>query len=532
MRRLFATFLVLGLVVFAVGCKRGNKSTSRDSENQDPLEHLFGIQTTRTDGKGTFTVGKSTTYVTGPRAESGHIDYAAALNERMSKGVTAQNNANVLIWKALGPTPLNTKMPAGFFEKLGMQAPPASGEYFVTLQKYMDEQVRGGPGTADYAINTMTRLTSHPWKADDEVNIRNWLAINEKPLASVVSATNRTHYYSPMIPPQTEKGSGGIISVLLPGVQQCRELAAALACRAMLYAGHGQTEAAWKDLVACHRLGRLVGHGGCLLEGLVGLAIEQIVCRAEIAFLAQCQPDAKQLDRCIRDLRALPARVEAYEYVDAGERFMFLDHIMQLDRQGFAYLTRQGGNRGPMQFNDALLDGIDWNPALENANKLFDRMVTAMREKDHSVRVQQLERIKGDLLTLASQIKPVANGSPVVKGRALGDALLALMMPAANKVQDAADRVSQTYENTVVAFALAWYQRDNARYPNNLNDLAPKYLAQVPKDLFSGGALIYKPAPNGYLLYSVGMNGRDDGGQPWDDPIPQGDDIIVRMPAK
>ena len=50
-------------------------------------------------------VGRDTTYVTGPIDKDGYIDYEAALNERLSQGVTPENNANVLIWKVLGPTP-------------------------------------------------------------------------------------------------------------------------------------------------------------------------------------------------------------------------------------------------------------------------------------------------------------------------------------------------------------------------------------------------------------------------------------------
>ena len=51
----------------------------------------------------------------------------------------------------------------------------------------------------------------------------------------------------------------------------------------------------------------------------------------------------------------------------------------------------------------------------------------------------------------------------------------------------------------------------------------------MPSDLFSGKALIYRPAKNGYLLYSVGLNGRDDGGRSSAD-TPPGDDPHVRMP--
>ena len=51
----------------------------------------------------------------------------------------------------------------------------------------------------------------------------------------------------------------------------------------------------------------------------------------------------------------------------------------------------------------------------------------------------------------------------------------------------------------------------------------------MPDDLFSGRALVYRPTEKGYLLYSVGANGKDEGGRWQDDDLP-GDDLRVRMP--
>ena len=51
----------------------------------------------------------------------------------------------------------------------------------------------------------------------------------------------------------------------------------------------------------------------------------------------------------------------------------------------------------------------------------------------------------------------------------------------------------------------------------------------MPGDLFSGKPLIYKPEGKGYLFYSVGANGLDEGGR-WYDDDPRGDDPRVRMP--
>jgi hypothetical protein len=87
----------------------------------------------------------------------------------------------------------------------------------------------------------------------------------------------------------------------------------------------------------------------------------------------------------------------------------------------------------------------------------------------------------------------------------------------------------QVQDNLSLAFALAWWKRDHGRYHESLKVLTPKYLSEIPLDIFSGKALIYRPNDEGYLLYSVGPNGKDDGGRSSAD-FPPGDDLRVRMP--
>ncbi len=80
----------------------------------------------------------------------------------------------------------------------------------------------------------------------------------------------------------------------------------------------------------------------------------------------------------------------------------------------------------------------------------------------------------------------------------------------------------------------AQYRADRSAYPKTLAALSPKYLAEVPKDIFNNcAALHYKREGSGYLLYSVGYNGKDDGGKSmWEGEGDDCDDLRVRMPAK
>jgi len=79
-------------------------------------------------GSSTFTVGKETTYVTEPLDKHGYVDYVTALNEQLNKGITPDNNANVLIWKALGPRPEGgTSMTPEYFLLGGLRIATLNG---------------------------------------------------------------------------------------------------------------------------------------------------------------------------------------------------------------------------------------------------------------------------------------------------------------------------------------------------------------------------------------------------------------------
>jgi hypothetical protein len=61
--------------------------------------------------------------------------------------------------------------------------------------------------------------------------------------------------------------------------------------------------------------------------------------------------------------------------------------------------------------------------------------------------------------------------------------------------------------------AIRAYSLEHGRNPAKLADLVPAYLPAVPQDPFSGGPLVYRLKPTGYLLYGVGVDGVDDGGR-------------------
>jgi len=63
------------------------------------------------------------------------------------------------------------------------------------------------------------------------------------------------------------------------------------------------------------------------------------------------------------------------------------------------------------------------------------------------------------------------------------------------------------------AVAIERYMRDHAEtLPDSIDRLVPAYLASTPIDPFTGRPVVLRAEAGGYSVYSVGTNGKDDGG--------------------
>ncbi len=487
-----------------------------------------------------FTISKETTYVTGPLDKDGYPDYVTALNERLSQGVTPENNAAVLFWKAFGPRPEGVAIPPEFFKRLGYQ-PPERGEYFIELLSYIKKRFQvNSVKQAEKIDEQLERAAQRPWTVTDYPPIASWLKTNGHALALVVEGTRRSHYYSPLVPDPVSGELPGLAGAPLPGVEKCQEVATALTARAMLRLAEGRYDDSWRDLLACHRLGRLVARGRTLIEGVAGRAIDRAASNADLTYLHRADLSAKQIMSCLRDLRQLPAMPALADTVSLGERFVFLDAVMTVDRGGWqallSLIRREWRGKAPDPPPRRFWEKLDWDATLREANRWYDRLAAALRLKDRREREIRLARddvriVRVNLLKLEERLKanPGAKDVDEIKGKILGHFLMTQFLPTVQPVQESIDRTEQIQRNLHTAFALAAYRRDHGRYPRRLEALAPTYLRQVPRDLFSGKPLIYHPSEKGYLLYSVGVNGEDDQGRSEDDD-PPGDDLVVRMP--
>ncbi len=99
------------------------------------------------------------------------------------------------------------------------------------------------------------------------------------------------------------------------------------------------------------------------------------------------------------------------------------------------------------------------------------------------------------------------------------DIVSRILVPVTSKAQLRATDNETQNALLMTALALRAYKLEHGAYPAALGALVPQYLSRVPDDPFAlSGPLRYKPSGGKYVLYSVGPDGKDDGGRPIYDP--------------
>jgi hypothetical protein len=521
-----------------------------------------------------ITISKETTYITAPLRPDGYVDYLAAINDLGRRGVTVENNAVVLLCQAFGPSGIeNSAQRPGFFRLLGIPPPPEKGDYLVSFRKFAEEANLPGKTLGEQPRSKSdeelrTRLDAamrRPWSATEFPDLARWLQRNEKPLALVVEATRRPRYYAPRVAIGEDTM---IVASSTIEFTKCLEATRAMEARAMLRLGEGRAEEAWQDLLTCHRLARLYGHGPTSVDAILAYVLDQRACIGDAAFAHHATLTAAQYKRLEADLRALPPLPNVAEKVDICERYMYLDAALAYARQGPSSIVPCWTPRSILESRvwldvliflhsppiPWLIDSlspvlVDWNETLRAVNAWHDRLAAVAKMANRAERRAAVKDVERDEKAMASRVRDIraplvsilAGKAPgPILGKKMAETILWLLMPPLRHFVSSEDRAAARFDMTRVALALAAYRANHGAFPEKLADLAPKYIPAVPKDVFSDADLHYSRQPGGYLLYSVGPNGKDDDGHNRDE-LPPGDgnperqdwdDIVIRTPPE
>jgi hypothetical protein len=94
------------------------------------------------------------------------------------------------------------------------------------------------------------------------------------------------------------------------------------------------------------------------------------------------------------------------------------------------------------------------------------------------------------------------------------DALSRMFLPGVAGCAGKFARAQNSVDLARLACALERYRLANGQFPEALEALAPKFIEKLPHDVINGQPLKYHRTDDGqFVLYSVGWNQTDDGGQ-------------------
>ena len=269
-----------------------------------------------------------------------------------------------------------------------------------------------------------------------------------------------------------------------------RALARLLKLEAGDRAEHGDWNGAVNSDLDAMQLGEMCVHGGAVIEELIGIAIQAIGRvdlgdKIEHLNAPQCRQAIARMDRIMKMHEPLALVIRQDEREELREL-----------RQMF----QQPDWRRQFAKND-LADGISLAQIQALDQKTLTRDYSRYMEKiaDLSRRPYSKTALQGVTPTPAVSILGMA-AAPVVCIETNGRTQISFLR---------------------TALALQAYRSLHGQYPQTLTQLTPAILPKVPADPFGGDApLRYRRNSAGYLLYSIGPDGRDDHGQAIDDYRP------------
>jgi hypothetical protein len=491
-------------------------------------------------------VSPQTTFITEPRGPDGLPDYERYVLELYRDGATPANNAAPLLMQALWPAELDPKDYAMVAMELGLDEIPSKEEALQGLhEKAVSDRITAwlqnqnksqshdaaetieSVGFAAYddvdryvpvTESVLEQAQSRPWTSEQIPPLAEWVAANQKPLDLIVEASTRPRYYSPS-PTLLNNERNLLIEVLLPHIQAQRTAGRALVARAMWHVGENRFEAAWQDILALHRLARLTSQGLTLVEQLVAIALSNSACDATISLLDRDGLTTEQVRLVQRDLASLTPFANVANSLDQLERAGALNAFIRMGTGdgGEMFTAISGVQDNDFGNNVFNVVSVDWNLVLRETNRWYDRLVAAARQPDLFDRTTALQQVESDMQLLVSEVRSPGNWVAGVisrqqRSKLVSSMMLGLFLPAVNAAVAAEDRANGTLGLVRLAAALAVYRAEHGNYPDNLDQLVPGALESLPVDIYHAKPFVYKRNGDGYLLYSLGGNGTDDGG--------------------
>jgi len=273
-----------------------------------------------------------------------------------------------------------------------------------------------------------------------------------------------------------------------------RYLAYAVSQNSVVLAHAGNTKQALEDCARLSEFGSRQGGQGLAVEQIVGIAINALADKASFEILARAELPHDILKKFQNSLLSIP-----YTSVHYGiEKILYFDliqHYYSDDSSGNGHVL---GKALPYIYTDAkssMLRFLTFD--YPTKKEMLATVDSYYNELELNCEITPWER---------RQIK--SNRPPQVP------MMLVLTGESLIQVAQIAWRNRVYHDGLIATVALLRYKAEKGSNPEILDELVNAgYLTQLPRDPFSDKPLVYKKTNEGFTIYSVGLNFKDDGGK-------------------
>jgi len=110
----------------------------------------------------------------------------------------------------------------------------------------------------------------------------------------------------------------------------------------------------------------------------------------------------------------------------------------------------------------------------------------------------------------------------------LGGMLVSLLLPGFGRTAELTAQTDAQHRLAILGVAMWRYRLHHGAFPDQLDLLAPEFIPAVPIDPFTGKSMtLHRTAGGKVVIYSLGPDLKDDGGNPWDRRARKGDVVLV-----
>lgn len=470
-----------------------------------------------------------------PYREAADLD---SLNSIVREDIRPEDNAIVGLWRAVGFDKIDEVIRKRYIKELGLPPDVKAKTKFLPWQEYF-EQLGGGPQLGEgYS----------PLDATDNAAVATWLKINQRSLDLVIEAVERTRYFSPLV---NEPGDHGVMSAILPFYILAKELPRALIARAREQLRQGELIDAWESTLACHRMSRLFSREPTFVGYLVALICEDLSWQTTMEIATHDKFNREIAARCLSDLNNLLPLSSTASKVALGAKASALDNVNRIAEGGpaqFHYmvvsvaavqkaiLTGETSNaerpKRPNRWSDESRDL--WLQAVPLVAKYYDQWVDSLEVEDPFERNRNVEALLRLLEAKSTQNRMSKHLTRVTRSEKVSSEAVRIfhqgILPTDVSSSDIVAYVNMVTFPDVrtalrkeisarvcagvspVVLALGVYRSEQGQYPARLEELVPDLLPEPPVDVVHKSPLVYRRSDDGYVLYSLGPDGVDDGG--------------------